>query len=116
MNGDLQQHRGGLRTIERDLVTGMQSQRRYSFWLAVARSRPGWPNRWLVGVSEHVTVTSTTIPRLSAGKPVQVPHSGTAWAGSRAIATRMRSWLPAIPLVGSNSIQPAPGTYTCTHA
>src|SRR6516225_15108 len=54
-----------------------------------------------------VTSTSTVMPRWSEGKPVQVPEIGTAWRGSRATATRIRSRLPTMPLVGSYSTQPA---------
>ena len=38
-----------------------------------------------------------------------LPDNGTAWRGSRTTATRIRSRLPTMPLVGSNSTQPAPG-------
>src|SRR5690348_9114772 len=61
------------------------------------------------GPGSAVASTSTVMPSKSDGKPVQVPETGTAWRGSRATATRIRSWLPTIPLVGSNSTQPAPG-------
>ena len=37
------------------------------------------------------------------------PDSGIAWRGSRATATRIRSVLPTMPLVGSNSTQPQLG-------
>lgn len=91
VDGNLQQHRGGLGAVEGDLVACMDSHGRYSFPSAVAQLRGKDAFITVVGVAEAVTVTSTESPRLSAGKPVQVPQSGTAWAGSRATATLMRS-------------------------
>ena len=42
--------------------------------------------------------------------PQYVPNKGMAWLETLATATRIRSRFPTIPLVGSNSIQPEPGT------
>ena len=56
-----------------------------------------------------VTFTCTDMPEKSPSAPRKLPPSGTAWLGSRATATRMRSRLPTMPLVGSKSTQPAPG-------
>src|SRR4051812_12512659 len=37
------------------------------------------------GLLWAATSTSTVMPRSSPGKPIQVPWSGMAWAGSRAM-------------------------------
>src|SRR5579859_3297849 len=59
--------------------------------------------------STSVTETVTSIPSNAAALPSYVPHSGTACSGFQATATRMRLRLPMMLLVGSKSIQPAPG-------
>src|ERR1700761_1264583 len=39
----------------------------------------------------EVTLTSTSMPIKSSESPLHAPHRGSAWRGSRAIATRTRS-------------------------
>src|ERR1700683_470046 len=56
-----------------------------------------------------VTVTSTDSDRKDRAGPLKLPTTGTACAASRATATRMRLRPPTRALVGSTSIQPAPG-------
>src|ERR1019366_8161087 len=68
------------------------------------------------GGAARRTPTETLMPRLSDGKPRQVPEIGTTWYGSRATATRIRPRLPTMPLVGSNSTQPEPGRKIRTQA
>jgi hypothetical protein len=73
--------------------------------------------RWIlsVGQPDHssgrfsVTLTVTSMPRKDEGEPTKVPHSGRTSLASQATATRMRLRLPTMLLVGSKSIQPAPG-------
>src|SRR6476620_326996 len=101
MDAEHQQHGRGLRAIVCDLESG--SDMHY----ATPRVAPSG-SAGLSGDSQ-VICTSTVKPRLSDGKPDHVPHIGTACIGSRATATRIKSRLPTMPLVGSNSIQPAPG-------
>ena len=56
-----------------------------------------------------VTVTVTSMPRNDEAEPTKVPHNGRTCFESHATATRMRLRLPMMLLVGSKSIQPAPG-------
>jgi hypothetical protein len=45
----------------------------------------------------------------TSAEPVKVPLIGMACSGSRPTATRISRSEPMMPLVGSNSTQPAPG-------
>ena len=56
------------------------------------------------------TLTATFMARWSDLVPIHVPCNGIASRGSRATATRTRSWFPTMPPDGSKSIQPGPGT------
>src|ERR1051326_3002629 len=97
MDAEHQQHRRGLQLLVDELVAQLDPHHRCCFL----------PRPWEVAAS--ATLTSTVMPRLSPGNPIQVPESGTACRGCRVTATRIRLRLPTMPLVGSNSIQPAPG-------
>lgn len=90
-----------IRAIIESMNTGHQ-QRPITPGRAETRSYAG-------SIGREVTRTSTFIARKSPGPPVQLPAMGIAWVGSRTTATRIRSRLPTMPLVGSNSIQPEPG-------
>src|SRR6202035_2514388 len=63
----------------------------------------------LVPAPAETTLMLTSMPTKASAEPRYVPCSGIAWEGSRATATRTRSRVPTMPLVGSNSIQPALG-------
>ena len=84
-----------LRALVGDLVAGADPHRcvlQGSLLLVIGspgplrrRGMPGHGRRLVACGVLRVTLTSTVMPRLSEGKPVQVPDSGTAWRGSRAI-------------------------------
>src|ERR1700676_2962582 len=63
-----------------------------------------------------VTLTVTSMPRKELLGPVKVPQSGRTCSGDQATATRIRLRFPTILLVGSKSIQPAPGKKACIQA
>src|ERR1044072_5772560 len=56
-----------------------------------------------------LTCTSTMAVVVTSAAPVNVPLIGMACSGSRPTATRINRSVPMMPLVGSNSTQPAPG-------
>jgi hypothetical protein len=62
-----------------------------------------------VPLISSTTLTPTSMPRNEEAGPMNVPHSGSALRGSHATATRIKLRLPTMLLVGSKSIQPAPG-------
>ena len=67
------------------------------------------------GAADRVRRRPSPRPSCPGSRPRRrrrMPDSGMAWLGSRATATRMRSRLPMMALVGSNSTHPAPGRYT----
>src|SRR6516162_2102468 len=76
----------------------------------------GWRDKVQSRLGPDLTLTSTSMPRWSDGNPRKVPWRGSASRGSRTTATVMRSFLPTAPFVGSKSIQPPPGRYTCAQA
>src|SRR5664279_220626 len=57
-----------------------------------------------------LTLTLTSMPSSSSASPQYEPERGIACEGVRATPTRIRSRLPTIPFVGSNSTHPDPGT------
>ncbi len=57
-----------------------------------------------------VTSTSTDMPKKASLVPMKLPATGIACRISRATATGMRLAPPTLRFVGSNAIQPAPGT------
>src|SRR5690349_16991794 len=73
----------------------MQTAERAELFQALAAVTAGST----VAFSER-TLTSTTISWKSFAAPKYDPDSGMAWLGSRATATRTRSRLPTIALVG----------------
>jgi len=61
-------------------------------------------------VDSEVTSTSTDIPAKASAAPTKLPDTGIACRMSRTTATGIRLNPPTLRLVGSNVIQPAPGT------
>jgi hypothetical protein len=72
----------------------------------ITGSTPGWAH----GVNHDVTRTSTDIPAKASAIPTKLPDTGIACRMSRTTATGIRLKPPTLRLVGSNVIQPAPGT------
>src|SRR4029450_9575788 len=71
----------------------------------------------VAGASVNVrTCTSTVALVVTSAAPVNVPLIGMACSGSRPTATRINRSVPMMPLVGSNSTQPAPGRETSIQA
>jgi hypothetical protein len=68
-----------------------------------------WATACQVPLVSSTTLTPTSMPRNEEAGPMNVPHSGSALRGSHATATRIKLRLPTMLLVGSKSIQPAPG-------
>src|SRR3984885_3377425 len=90
--GREENHGGGLHLQKRDLETDLELQ-----------------DYTLPASATATTSMLTCMPTNASADPRYVPCSGIAWRGSRATATRTRSRVPTMPLVGSNSIQPALG-------
>src|SRR3954468_25004083 len=100
MHAEREQHGRRLGALVGDLEAGANLHGAISCCTvqgAVARARAT-----TAGFASLVTATSTVMPRLSEGKPVQVPDKSRACAESRAMATGIRSRLPTMPFVGSN--------------
>ena len=68
------------------------------------------------GSQDSLTSTLTSIADTSADLPWKLPDTGATCSILRATATGMRLVEPTDLLVGSNDIQPAPGTNTSTQA
>src|SRR6185295_6015790 len=66
--------------------------------------------------SVSLTFTVTSMPTNAPGEPEYVPQRGRTCSGDQATPTRIRLRFPMMLLVGSKSIQPAPGRYACIHA
>ena len=56
------------------------------------------------------TITATLSASNAAASPTKLPEIGIVWRMWRATATGIRLNPPTLRLVGSNMIQPAPGT------
>src|SRR5229473_231224 len=99
MDAQRQDHRRGLRAVVGNFVARTNLHRK------------------LLGLSQHpvgraavMTFTATFMVRWSDEVPIHVPCSGIASRGSRTTATRTRFLFPTVPLDGSKSTQPGPGT------
>src|ERR1035437_2693374 len=86
------------------------------FWTTPAPSKSHKSQKTSWAGFSSVTLTVTSIPRNELEEPSKVPHKGKTRSGDQAPATRIRFRFPTTLLVGSKSIQPAPGKYVCIHA
>jgi hypothetical protein len=70
----------------------------------------------LASVKHDLTGTSTDTPAKASAVPTKSPDTGIAWQMSRTTATGIKLKPPTLRLVGSNVIQPAPGTQSSAQA
>jgi len=73
-------------------------------------------DEWAALPDYDVTRTSTDMPAKASVIPTKLPDTGIACRMSRTTATGISLKPPTLRLVGSNVIQPAPGTKTSAHA
>ena len=111
-DGDVTRHAEmvAMSKAQRVLCTIMWANRRHERDQEVAHQITVLDELIATTAQPVLTFTETSIPNWSFGSPQNVPERGIAWLGVRATPTRIRSRLPTIPLVGSNSTHPDPGT------